>query len=88
MAQIGCGGNASAVELHQLQCEADGASPGPDSGLPDEAVLALHRPPSLPVRTSSASSETGASNADSTARKLNKAARRAHTESGGRECER
>ena len=39
-------------------------------------------PPSLPVRTSSASSETGASKADSTARKLSQAAKRNQTDGG------
>lgn len=85
MAQTGNGGKASAGELHQSQCDAaDSAWPEPSSGLPAEATPALQMPPSLPVRTSSASRDTGASSAASTARKAQKAPRRALTDKGGR----
>ena len=51
--------------------------------VPDTA-LALQMPPSWPLRTSSASMDSGAASADSTARKLKKAATRAHPDKGGR----
>ena len=83
MAETASGGNAQPSEPHKSQCEpACGASPEPVSELLLEAALRLQMPPSWPVRTSSASMDTGASNADSTARKLKKAARHAHTDKG------
>ncbi len=86
MAETGSDGGANPMEPHQSQCEpACGTSLEPASELLAETALALQRPPSLPVRTSSASKDTGATNADSTARKPNQAAKRAHTDSGGRE---
>src|SRR3990167_8297637 len=70
---------------HRSHCKPIcGESPGA-SGLLADAAVALQRPPSWPVRTSSASIDTGAHNADSTARKLKPAARRIQTECGGRE---
>src|SRR2546427_12599672 len=86
MAKTGSGGNAIPNEAHQSQCTpAFAALPSLTSRLMAEVSLTLQRPPSLPLRTSSASMDTGASKADSTARKLRKAARRAHTASGGRD---
>ena len=87
METTGNGGSAKPREPHKSQCEpACGAVPGV-SGLLAEPAFKLQRLPSLPVRTSSASIDTGASKADTTARKLSQAARRAHTLSAGRDDE-
>lgn len=83
-AQATRGGKISPIVPHRSQRMPEpGASSG-ESGLGADSALALQRPPSWPVRTSSASIETGAHNADSTARKPRHAAKRAHTDSGGR----
>ena len=67
------GGSAKAKELHESQCEPDGAT-SPLSA----AVLTRQTPPNLPVRTSSANVTAGAINAANTATKLKKAAMRFH----------
>ena len=81
-------GKAQASEPHTSQCELVAGvplSPGvPASGALAVSVLRLHTPPSLPVRTSSASMEIGEISASSTARKLRKAAKRAQGAGGGR----
>ena len=69
-------------EPHNSQCvPAFDALPLPASTpsvLDDDAVLTTHTPPSLPVRTSSASMDAGATSAENRARKLRKAANLAH----------
>lgn len=86
MAATAGGGKAQQKAPHMSQCAPACSAPSlPASELPDSAALTLQMPPSLPVRTSWASMDTGAHSADSTARKLKQAARRAHTQSGGRE---
>ncbi|GEM_PF-4839176 len=83
-AQTASDGGMSPMVPHNSQFEPEcSASPG-ESGLWADSALALQKLPSWPVRTSSASIDTGAHNADSRARKLRHAARRVHTESGGR----
>lgn len=86
------GGGASPGEPHISQCEAVCGAPlplvSPASALPDAAKFRLQTPPSLPLRTSWASMETGASKADKTARKLSHAATRVHQDGLGREYER
>ncbi len=85
MAATASGGKAHPSAPHRSQCEPGrGASPEPESEPMPEAALRLQMPPNWPVRTSSASMDTGASKADNTARKLRKAARRAHTARDGR----
>ena len=87
MAETASGGSTQPGELHKSQCASVcGASPEPVPEMLAKSVLTLQIPPSWPVRTSRASIDTGAHNADSTARKLSQAARRANAESGGREC--
>lgn len=74
-------GKPGPVEPHRSQCMPAWAGlPSLESESPAEAVLTEQIPPSLPARTSWASMDTGATNADSTARKPSQAARRAHTE--------
>jgi hypothetical protein len=80
------GGKTKANELHISQCEPAGAASPAISAAVALAVLTKQSPPSLPVRTSSASMDAGATKADNTARKLKKAAMRLHkgrTEDGG-----
>ena len=80
------GGDAQPNEAHKLQCApAGGASSRPASAALTRCVLTLQMPLNWPLRTSWANADTGAHNADSTARKLSQAARRAHTASVGRE---
>jgi hypothetical protein len=67
-------GKTRANEPHMSQCDPAGAA-SPAALL---AVFTRQIPPSLPVRTSSASIEAGALSADNTARKLRKAATRLH----------
>ena len=73
-------GKAHASEPHKSQCEPVAGvplSPGvPASGVLAVSELRLHTPPSLPVRTSSASMEIGEASASSTARKLRTVAKR------------
>ena len=89
MAQTTKGGSNQPGAPHKSQCvPACGAAPEPASATLPEPALRLQMPPSLPVRTSSASSDTGASSADSTARKLSQAARRNQTDGGERHDER
>lgn len=64
------GGKAKANEPHESQCEPAGVT----SPLPSVGVLTKHSPPSLPVRTSSASMAAGPMSAANTATKLRKAA--------------
>lgn len=81
-------GKAHASEPHTSQCEPVAGAPlspaVPASGALAVSVLRLHTPPSLPVRTSSASMELCETNANSTARKLRKAAKRVQTAGGRR----
>ena len=85
MAATCSAGSARPTEPHRSQCMPAWAGlPSLESESPAEAVLTEQIPPSLPARTSWASMDTGATNADSTARKLSQAARRAHTESARR----
>lgn len=60
------------------QCEPAGAASPAISAAVALAVFTKQSPPSLPVRTSSASMDAGATKADNTARKLRKAAKRRH----------
>lgn len=86
MASTASGGEAQANEAHKLQCAPDGgASSRPASAALAKWVFTLQMPLNWPLRTSCASIDTGAHKADSTARKLNQAARRAHTADVGRE---
>jgi len=86
MASTASGGDAQPSDAHKLQCApACGASPKPASEGLAKSVLTLQMPLNWPLRTSWASIDTGAHKADSTARKLSQAARRAHTGSVGRE---
>jgi hypothetical protein len=82
MLATGKGGSTRPNEPHSSQCEpAFGRLPLPESaasGEPGDAVVRVQMPPSLPVRTSCASMDAGATNADRTARKLRNAAKRAH----------
>ena len=74
LADWACGGKAMPAEPQRSQWPlADEASSLP--GWP--APFALHKPPSCPVRTSSASRATGAISAANTARHPSHAARRA-----------
>ena len=79
-------GSARPGEPHKSQCEPPAAAlplPAlPTSGLLDVGVIRLQIPPNLPVRTSSASMETGATSADNTARKLRNAAKRTQMDWG------
>ena len=76
----GAGGNAKPIKPHSSQCEPAWAVPLsvelPESTTENVAVLTAQMPPSLPVRTSSASMDAGATNAEKTASKLRRAARR------------
>ena len=67
-------GKTRANEPHMSQCDPAGTA-SPAALL---AVFTRQTPPSLPVRTSSASIEAGATSADNTATKLRKAATRLH----------
>ena len=87
MVKAASGGSTHPGELHKSQCApVCGASPEAAPEMLAKSVLTLQIPPSWPVRTSWASIDTGAHNADSTARKLNQAAKRVNAESGEREC--
>lgn len=70
-------GKTSPAEPHRSQWPLDGDASSP-AGCPPP--LALHSPPNWPVRTSSASRDTGASSAANTATNPSHAARR--TQSG------
>lgn len=72
------GGKTNANEPHMSQCAPAGAASPAMSAAVALAVFARQSPPSLPVRTSSASIDAGAISADNTAKKLRKAATRRH----------
>ena len=60
------------------QCEPAGAALPAISAAVALAVFTKQSPPSLPVRTSCASMDAGATKADNTAKQLRKAATRRH----------
>ena len=60
------------------QCEPAGAASPDASAVVALAMFTKQSPPSLPVRTSSASMDAGATKADNTAKQLWKAATRRH----------
>ena len=72
------GGKPKANEPHMWQCEPAGAASPAISAAVALAMFTKQSPPSLPVRTSSANMDAGATKADNTAKQLRKAATRRH----------
>ncbi|MEO7400823.1 MAG: hypothetical protein ABIV07_08660, partial [Polaromonas sp.] len=69
MTSTASGGESQPGEAHSSQCApARGASPDPPSAALARSVFTLQMPLNWPLRTSSASIDTGAHKANSTAR--------------------